>query len=267
MTNLKFIYRADATNVGDWWCPPFRYFPFKPGPVGDILDESFAIGPDDTLIMGGGGIGSEFFRPHLDRIRRARPLKTIVWGAGIDAVADKKKLLAPSNYDLYSDYFDGFDEVGLRVHSEPQKFRYVPCASCMNNLLFKYREAKPSQLLGFYNHKRVALSSRFNGKKVPFEDNSGSDLEPKLQFLSSFEYIVTNTYHGVYWATLLGRKVVVIPFKSGLLSFKHKPVYSWDGNLSEDMLHAARAYPGALEEARALNLRFYKDLSDKYDIV
>ena len=32
------IFRADDTNVGDWWSPPGRYFPFKPAPIFDILN-------------------------------------------------------------------------------------------------------------------------------------------------------------------------------------------------------------------------------------
>ena len=267
MNELKFLFRADNTNVGDWWCPPFKYFPFRPGDVGDILDPSFSLKNTEILILGGGGIGADFFQPHLDRVKSAEIPTTILWGAGVDTITDKVKLLETENPDLYGNFFDFFSEKGIRVYSEPQKFAYVPCASCMNNLFFKYRDVKPTKPFGFYNHKRVTLVNKENPNNISVEDNSGNDLEEKLKFISSCEYIITNTYHGVYWATLLERKVIVIPYKSGLLSFKHKPVYCWDGNITDELMHQAKTYSGALEESRKINLDFYKYLTGKYHLV
>ena len=261
------MFRRDNTNVGDWWCPPSRYFPFKAAREGDILDPDFDFSGIDTLILGGGGLGAEFFRPHLNRIRDKNIRNTILWGVGVDTVKDPGNILPPGDYDMYGDYFDSFDEVGIRVYSEEQRYRYVPCASCMNNLFFKYRDIKPKKLIGFYNHIRVPLVPQDSNNKLSVDDNSGNNLESKLDFLSSHEYIITNTYHGVYWATLLERKVVVIPFKSGLLYFKHQPAFCWDGKITDDVLHSARTYDGALEESRLLNLDFYKDLTDRYAIV
>ena len=41
--HLHFLFRADKTNVGDWWCVPIRYFPFKPNNVGDITSTSSPV--------------------------------------------------------------------------------------------------------------------------------------------------------------------------------------------------------------------------------
>ena len=267
MSQLKFIFRADNTNVGDWWSPPFRYFPFKPSIIGDIINKNFEINKSDILIMGGGGIGSEFFKPHLDRIKSSNYSKSILWGAGVDSFADRSKLLTSLEHDLFGNYFDFIDEVGTRVFSSPQKFKYVPCASCMNNLFFKYREVKPRISVGIYNHKRVILMKKDNSKGFPVADNSGQNFEEKLKFLSSCEYIITNTYHGVYWGTLLEKKVICVPFKSGLFSFKHPPHYCFDGKFDEKVFDKAKIYKGVLEESRKLNLNFYKYLTNKYDLV
>ena len=67
---LKFLFRADKTNVGDWVCPPFHYFPFRPNLIGDIININFELNSEDILILGGGGIGSKFFSAHLDRIKK-----------------------------------------------------------------------------------------------------------------------------------------------------------------------------------------------------
>ena len=269
MSRLKFIFRADKTNVGDWWCAPSRYFPFRPGVYLDVCDPQLKIENTDTIIVGGGGLGTEYFRPFLKKIDFLNPKTSILWGAGVDKVSNASKLLGDDNskQDLYGDYFNFFDEVGIRVFSNPQKFRYVPCVSCMNNLFFEYRDVKPKVSIGFYNHKRSTLLSKNNDNGIPVLDNDGDNIEEKLRFLSSCEYIVTNTYHGVYWATLLERKVICVPFKSGLFSFKYLPAYSFNGELNDDLFINAKKYKSVLEEARKLNLEFYNYLTSKYDLV
>ena len=96
MSNISFLFRADNKNVGDWWCPPFRYFPFKPGNIGDVLNINFNLSDTSILIIGGGGIGSEYFRPHLKRIESAKIQHTVLWGGGVDAVIDISKILSTS---------------------------------------------------------------------------------------------------------------------------------------------------------------------------
>ena len=80
----------------------------------------------------------------------------------------------------------------------------------MNNLFFKYRDIKPKKLIGVYKHKRVDLFSKNNINDYPKMDNSGVNIEEKLKFISNFDYIITNNYHGVYWTTLLERKVMMV---------------------------------------------------------
>lgn len=267
MSNLHFLFRADSSNVGDWWCPPFKYFPFRPAKATDIINENFKCDKNDILILGGGGIGNKFFNPHLERIKRLNYSKTILWGAGVDNIVDKTNILQEKTYDLYGDYFDFIDEVGIRVFSKDSKFKYIPCSSCMSNLFFKFRDIKPTKQLGVFSHKRVSINLNHQNDKNNFNDNSGNNLEEKLEFLSQYEFILTNTYHGAYWATLLQRKVIVIPFKSGLFSFKYKPAYSYDGNLSDNLLDSCKIYEGVLEESRKLNLNYYKYLTEKYYLV
>ena len=268
MTDLAFLHRMDKKNVGDFVCPPFMYFPFKPSINGDIIDESFDFTGIQTAILGGGGLGRKGFQHHLDRIKQKGPENIVIWGAGVDYVSNKSELLEEGKeYDLYGNFFEEFSDVGIRVFSENQKFRYVPCASCMDNLFFKYRDVKPTKRVGYYNHKRNAIIPKKFTNRGYVSDNNGNDFESKLKFLSQFECIVTNSYHGVYWASLLNRKVIVIPNKSGLLSFKHMPAVSWDGKITDDLIDSAIAHEGVLEESRKCNLDFYKDMADKYNLV
>lgn len=82
---------------------------------------------------------------------------SILLGTGVDALSKPGQVLTEGTTDLYGDYFDQFDEQGIRVFEQSQKFRYVPCASCMNNLFYEFKEKRPSATVGIYNHKRVPL--------------------------------------------------------------------------------------------------------------
>ncbi len=262
---MAFIFRTDNTNVGDWYCSPSRYFPFRLNKVYDILDIKMDVANERLVIVGGGGLGQKYFLKHIKRLsEKSRNYKLIAWGVGVDEIVDRNNVLDDANrYELYGEWFKDFDEIGIRVFSEDQKYRYVPCVSCLHPDLFKFREIKPQKLIGIYSHKRVTLMPEKNASGLAVCDNSGADLQQKLEFISKHEYIVTNTYHGVYWATLLNRKVICIPYKSGCFSFKHRPAYS-GGDLSDEILHSAKNYPDSLEECRLLNLNYYSYLIEKY---
>jgi len=72
--------------------------------------------------------------------------------------------------------------------------------------------------------------------------------------------VVTNSYHGAYWATLLGRRVVAIPNMSKMYRFKHAPVIGRAQDWRK-LAALAVAYPEALAECRAANLAFFADVA------
>jgi len=259
------IFRADPTNAGDWWSPPFRYFPFKPGKVFDILSWKDIPDIEEACIVGGGGLGREFFAQALASIQKIpRKGKLIAWGVGADILENRSGLVENPKTNLLGDYFRGFDKLGSRVWESNKAISWVPCASCMHPNFFHYRNQPIKKRVGIYQHKRVPIVLKNQGdSSFPVLDNSGDNIDEKLEFLSQFEYVITNTYHGVYWATLLNRKVICIPFKSGLYSFKHAPAYM-KADLNGDILESAMTYPNALEECRLANIAFYNDVVSEY---
>jgi hypothetical protein len=66
---------------------------------------------------------------------------------------------------------------------------------------------------------------------------------------------------------LLARKVICIPYKSGLFSFKYPPAYCLKGGVNGEHFDQAVKYEHALEESRAINLKYYLKLANKYEIV
>lgn len=279
------VFRRDKTNVGDWWSPPERYFPLNVLKSIDLIDSAIIPNLNTNYIVGGGGLGNESFLPHLNRLTRSdRRYKLIAWGIGADHQVDRNALIErPDNFDALLDYFSSFDEVGTRIFiptgfGERTNYHWVPCASCMSPLFRQLSDIKPTQRIGFFSHKRVPLSDRGRrtskirnmrsllvDRKTHF-NNSGSDFKRKLSALAQCEFVVTNSYHGVYWATLLGRKVICQPFKDGLYTFKHSPVYLLEDKLEEAM-EKAKNYPEALEDCRFANVKYYNYLTEKYGLI
>lgn len=89
--------------------------------------------------------------------------------------------------------------------------------------------------------------------------NNSSNFEDVIEFLSSSEIIITNTYHGVYWGTLLNKKVLIInPFSTKFdnLRYPHKTIVEFQ---ETDLLDLTN-YPDALEECRKANLKFAQNV-------
>ncbi len=62
----------------------------------------------------------------------------------------------------------------------------------------------------------------------------------------------------MYWATLLGKKVIVFPFSSRFYGMKHQPqlcdISNW-----KNVIKNTTCYSEALEECRQANTTFYND--------
>ena len=121
--------------------------------------------------------------------------------------------------------------------------------------------------------------------------NEHADMETILDFLGSGETILTSSFHGAYWGTLLGRKVLAFPFSSKFFTLKHRPklypVAKWNSNrwqLSilgrvmyelkyknkftcsmedwQQQAQVAQAYPTSLPECRERTQDFYVEVMD-----
>ena len=112
----------------------------------------------------------------------------------------------------------------------------------------------------WFEHKKRLIDNRsFDVKPAPRMLNTGQNIEQIIEFLGSAETVVTNSYHGVYWATLLKRKVICIPWGSKFNMFKHPPLMANEKNWSE-MIGTGDVYNDALKECREANLSFSKDV-------
>ena len=210
------LYQFETTNVGDLNCSPCQYFDY-----GDVekhnITRDDAPPVADAYIVGGGGA------PRT--MRYTLPGIKIAWGIG-----------ATHRREQFMD----FDLVGTRDTDLIKGTEWVPCASCMSPL--------------FDNDYPITMDIvRYSNTQYPVIDgiNNRCTMEEALCFLGSAEIVVTDSYHGAYWATLLGRKVITTrPDKPKLSRFMHPPATGFTQIL--------RAYPEALEECRDANTAFDK---------
>lgn len=251
------ISRLDPKNLGDFMSHPSHYF--NDLRCGIRLDIAHLEAEDIQrhhdgipLLIGGGSFlgdykrspNADIHRALLERIAVDKGDRTIiVWGGGVAA-----EETAPSWLDLC-------DLVGIRDHGIGQ--RWVPCATCMHPAFSQAFAPPIHRVVGFF---RDDLPVPVLG--IPSMRTTQAAITNVAAFLTTGEFVVTNSYYGVYWATLLGRRVLCIPRSEvfeKFLHFKHQPIIcnadNWGARMEE-----SQAYPKALAECRATNQAFHKEV-------
>lgn len=251
---VSFIFRQDSTNVGDWFCLPSRFFHFPDSDVSDIISFD-AESLKENVVVGGGGLLAKTFHSDLNRLVNLKPRmgSLVAWGIGESENIDRQGgFVLPYTGPLPS-YLKEFDLVGLRDYGT--EHRWVPCVSCM--LPQFDLEYEITQEIVIYEHKRIPITI---DAPFPRRSNVGNDIDAVLAFLASARVVITNSYHGAYWATLLGRRVVAVPNMSKMYRFKHMPVICQLSHWKR-CVDLAREYRSALAECRQATLEFYRDVS------
>ena len=257
-----FIYRKDEKNCGDYWCSPQLYFDeYKNCGSFDILDINEEFQFNKFAIIGGGGLGKKLFQDKLKILSSIKNNKKIIcWGVGFNEVDFLKnnKLIREIDFarNVSLNYFSDFDLQGIRDCYLPFDYEWVPCVSCLHPLFQKYKNNIHQKKIGIFFHHRMKLDIK-GVRSEDYISNYGINLEEKLNFISKYEYIVTNSYHGVYWSHLLKKKVLCFPVKSSLLNFQSKPTFI-KNIIDDDLLNNCENYPNYLDECIDANLSFKK---------
>ena len=239
------FHRKHRGNAGDFYCNPSRYFNFKPTSVPIQLQRNSRYtvtdAKDKIVVIGGGGLIHPTFTDDINQIVGQQPAKLIVWGIG-------------SNYDVnkdrgYPDWIDKADMLGLRDYNAGVG-EYLPCATCMHSSFDYTYEVKHDKV--YYLH----ASKENPNVDAPVLTNKAKDIYRIISFLASGETVVTNSYHGAYWAMLFGRNVQVVPWSTKFTTFKYPPVLL--ESIHEVSNNTMTTPINYLEECRELNKNFYE---------
>lgn len=244
MLDAFFLHHRNTPNVGDLACCPADYFDFGRSEVA-----GFGAQAPETrrLIMGGGQTWKGCLRSLRDRAGRAE--HKVIWGVGIARSTVKSPDFAQARAAcaLIGTRCAGLESLGAR---------YVPCVSAMSEH-FDTAPAPSHEVVMFAHARYSDHITRQPG--MPEVSNHDISLKDAIHFIASGETVLTSSYHGTYWALLLGRRVICVPFNNKFRFFPQPPTMAGPEDWMQHVGKANRA-EGALEEARALNTAFHEDV-------
>lgn len=189
-------------------------------------------------------------------MEKISPISTLrfVWGAGHNSPDDTEfnKIKWPRALSRYK-------HVGIRDYSEASRFTWAPCASCMHPALTKTYAIKNDII--WFEHKKQMIKD-FGNDPIPRFINSGSNIEQTIELLGSANTILTNSYHGAYWGTLLKKRVIVVggSWSSKFKFFKHRPTILGKKEEWQQYRETAPIYETALEECRTATQAFWQTI-------
>ncbi|QXD33161.1 polysaccharide pyruvyl transferase family protein [Candidatus Pelagisphaera phototrophica] len=255
------VHRNSVNNIGDLLSSPLKYFKYdNKTKVIDICDAYKSVFFTKYLcklkleklhiIFGGGGLlDNSYFEKELNYITNLKPDSIIYWGVGHNKHYNENisRLNSSSKALLRASKLWG-------VRDKIEGLNYLPCSSCMHPALGMNLGLRNDIVI--YEHEHIPLSTSDLDTK-PKMTNNNQDFEEVVKFLGSANYVITNSYHGMYWALLLKKKVVAVPFSNKF------DLFSYDvpmGGIEEwsELLEKSTIYDNALEECRLLNNEFYK---------
>lgn len=238
-----FCSRIVDSNLGDQICCPSDYVRLGDD-VRKISIWDYKHGP---VIFGGGGLLHPGVDDMLEEALTADGRPKIIWGIGTNYHGLKEP--------YYPSWLGKFDLVGLRDWGNV--YEYVPCPSCLHPEFDKPRGVVTEEFVIYEHHNQpIQIPGTFFRRAT---NSQAADAFPAvLDFLSSADCVITNTYHGLYWSMLLGKKSICWkPYSNRFRTFKY-PVPSCQEDNWKERSKEAIVATGYLEECRALNLAFHE---------
>lgn len=246
-------------NLGDDLCSPRHYFSLNPVQPG-------------LVVMGGGAYGR--YGTKAIKHYGFQPGNTVLWGVG-----ESSSKAAPAPVEQLP-----FLAWGLRDKDRAPKGHFLPCVSCLHPMLatpaartgtLLFLNADPKVTDRQTTDQHLALANA-RGWHLRYNNADAPDMAASL---ANCQRVITNSYHGAYWALLTGHEVVLLGYSSkfsslylsmGLNPAAIVPVQRGDpASLLQQLTNpplekgVRLSNPGeVLSEFKALNLSFARQLLD-----
>ena len=212
MNTLIFKHHRNTTNLGDAVCSPFDYYPeFVTN--GRAVDLCQPTPPAQSVIYGGGKIMGGLAKMLGPEDIAAK--NRIAWG-----VSTVQKF--PISW-RYSRAFRAMHLVGTRDWGDT-RFPFAPCVTCVSSV-FDESIAPTHEVVLYLHHWRSSTVDLPRPAGVPLLENNNPNFADTIRHLASGRVVVTNSYHGTYWALLLGRRVLCLPFSNKFSNYRIAPGY------------------------------------------
>ena len=217
---FHFVYRRDRDNAGDWASCPGRYYDFGNVVEHDIYSVRWKkIRRTDVVILGGGGL-VDCIKEWNETVNRLFDVcdTVIGWSIGENREANGGGWSCPVKWERFT----------LLGRRDGEGERWLPCVSCKMPELSE-TNGEPSSGVGVIGHKDHPLEGA--------EITNAYPARRIIDYIGRHGRIRTNTYHGWYWAMLMGKQVDALADWSS--KFRHLP-------------------QSDLAKAREMNDRFYE---------
>lgn len=245
---VNFFHFA-ADNVGDQMSGPGQYLwpsNCQSAPIGPAYLERLNV-----AIVGGGQIFSKMGMTVASILEQNPKARVVAWGVGLPPIGTRDRAV--------SEVAKAFSAFGTRNYDRREEFSFVPCASCLSPLFDQV--SSPQHELVVYLHRRKAGPIDIP-KGIPTLTNAMRPPKEVIDFIASGDVVVTSSYHGVYWAQLLGRRVICVPYNNKFGTFQHKPTMAEPNRWLSAIDASTRTEP-LLNEYRNLNRAFAERALEK----
>lgn len=267
---VLFVNRISDSNIGDALSSPKYYFGKEYGDWHDCdihiteaeifrTEALRKIDESSLVIIGGGGLlGQKYFEEDL-RFFNKISLPKVIWGAGHNS---HDIYAIPNHPPTSADYpdFSIYAEYGIRDWNLGHN--WLPCVSCMHSEFDQEASIKDGAVYLLHWELKYKpdivrkITEQDSSGCILFNDDSASTIFRKLRCA---RVVVTNSYHGAYWGTLLKKPVVVIGGGSKMQTLRHKPVYA-DHHNWKNTAKSAKIYDDALDQCRSANVDFQRKI-------
>jgi hypothetical protein len=222
MKNWLLCGHSNPRNLGDKLTDPRLYFNALKGFDWADIDDlpGVDLAKYAGVIFGAGGmLYGESESRMKSVVNSGKP--TIVFGAGLNYPDDD---MPPR----YPEWLKDCVYVALRDYGSP--YDWCPCPSCLHPA-FYYRSVS--------HHRTVTYGHHLEPKEIhlsPAKDLS--EVGAVLHHIGMAGSVETDSYHGAYWATLLGRPLKIINPRS---SIKFRLLGDSGLNHSQTLVHSCYA--------------------------
>lgn len=268
---IHFVHHLEKryvpANLGDWICCPYYYYTEYFSRYTCVLHSNWAvlwheIEREDIVIFGGGGLldNSDELNRIINRLIE-KCNNVIIWGAGThkynqDNIFGKKTANERIMYERAA-------MVGVRDYEHPSGLSYLPCVSCMNPAFsVKQVDVPIRRSIGTI---KSALESTFAVQDLPSFVTNAEPIGTVASYIMSSNIILVSSYHGAFWAMLMGKKAILPSTRLGVDKYKYfrYPVGFYDGskfdeNAILEISDNLPEIPDFLEESRQLTRQFFE---------
>jgi len=248
------LHRKVHNNIGDLFSNPSRYFNFPNCNSQDLIYKRDNL-KNQILVVGGGGLIHKKFQFHIQEQIAKSPEKVVLWGIGHNF---GRKHISKSGVRVYfPDWINKCNLIGIRDWVEGYERYYLPCVSCMHPAFDK--KYTTTRKVGYFLHKFKTKIKATDNKSIMYNDSTNFD--KSIQFIASHDTIITDSYHGAYWAQLLGKNVQVAGWSVKFHHFKNPPILLDNINQTPSSITNKISYY-FLTECRKFNQDFYHKFLD-----